>query len=319
LAASDALAPLGPIEPPPEFLPREGHGALEKPYGAARALRRTSGHSGRTSADAGFALLGAYEWEGRAFALTTELDLLPVDGLRVVRPSTVRGVALAAGQDLPVAIARSRFTPRYVERAPGVVVPDGTLEYREVLALTGRRVNAAGVTFLETPARGLVAEGSVFLVERRSSFPSVAEGRRRWIDVSIRDQTLVAYEGTRAAYVTLVSTGQAGLADPSRSTATVRGTFMIHAKHVTATMDGDEDRADSTSLGDVPFVQYFHRGYALHAAYWHDEFGKPRSHGCINLAPVDAAYLFEWTEPSVPPDWHGVVNKERGTPVVIRP
>ena len=69
----------------------------------------------------------------------------------------------------------------------------------------------------------------------------------------------------------------------------------------------------------MPFVQYFHKGYALHGAYWHDDFGKVRSHGCVNLAPKDAAWLFEWTDPSVPRDWHGVLNKDRGTVVYIHP
>jgi lipoprotein-anchoring transpeptidase ErfK/SrfK len=156
-------------------------------------------------------------------------------------------------------------------------------------------------------------------LKKRDSYPSVADGNRKWIDVSINDQTLVAYEGTKAVYVTLVSTGIAGLADPEKAPATVRGTFMVHAKHVTATMDGDEDVADSFSLRDVPFVQYFHKGYALHGAYWHDEFGKVRSHGCINLAPVDAAWLFEWTDPPVPAGWHAALNSERGTAINIHP
>ncbi len=94
---------------------------------------------------------------------------------------------------------------------------------------------------------------------------------------------------------------------------------MIYQKHVSSTMDGDEDQADSYALRDVPFVQYFHKGYALHGTYWHDEFGKIRSHGCVNLSPIDSAWLFEWTDPSVPPDWHGVVNKDRGTVVLVRP
>ncbi|KYF53088.1 hypothetical protein BE08_00505 [Sorangium cellulosum] len=66
----------------------------------------------------------------------------------------------------------------------------------------------------------------------------------------------------------------------------------------------------------MPYTQYFHEGYALHGAYWHDEFGKARSHGCINLAPADAAWLFEWTEPAVPPEWHGALNIEGGGTLV---
>jgi lipoprotein-anchoring transpeptidase ErfK/SrfK len=159
----------------------------------------------------------------------------------------------------------------------------------------------------------------------RDSFPSFATGDRKWVDISIREQSLVAYIGKRPVYATLVSTGR-GAMGPSgpysddameKSSSTVRGTFMIYQKEVSSTMDGDEDQSDSFNLRDVPFVQYFHKGFALHGTYWHDDFGKVRSHGCVNLAPVDAAWLFEWTDPSVPADWHGVVNKERGTVVYI--
>ncbi len=84
-------------------------------------------------------------------------------------------------------------------------------------------------------------------------------------------------------------------------------------------MDGSEDRADSYALLDVPFVQYLHKGFALHGTYWHDEYGRVRSHGCINLAPQDVAWMFEWTDPPVPPHWYHVINRERGTVVYIHP
>ncbi len=59
-------------------------------------------------------------------------------------------------------------------------------------------------------------------------------------------------------------------------------------------------------LRDVPWIQYFSAGFALHGAYWHDVFGIPRSHGCVNLAPIDARLVFMWTDPPIPPGWHGV-------------
>jgi len=153
-------------------------------------------------------------------------------------------------------------------------------------------------------------------VERREDPQGYAAAGKKWIDVSIKKQLLVAWEGTRAVYGTLVSTGRGGMADPEKTTATVRGTFFIRSKHVSGTMDGNEGQ-DSYELHDVPFIQYFHEGYALHGAFWHDEFGKPRSHGCVNLAPTDAAWLFEWTDPIVPPEWHGAVNSEGGTLVWV--
>jgi lipoprotein-anchoring transpeptidase ErfK/SrfK len=64
---------------------------------------------------------------------------------------------------------------------------------------------------------------------------------------------------------------------------------------------------------------YFNEGYALHAAYWHDSFGKPRSHGCINLSPEDARWVFEWSEPQVPEAWHGALSLRDGTLVYVHP
>jgi lipoprotein-anchoring transpeptidase ErfK/SrfK len=65
-------------------------------------------------------------------------------------------------------------------------------------------------------------------------------------------------------------------------------------------------------LRDVPYVQYFEAGYALHVAYWHDVFGVARSHGCINLSPIDGRWIFQWTEPRVPAGWHGVTSGPEG-------
>ena len=100
----------------------------------------------------------------------------------------------------------------------------------------------------------------------------------------------------------------------------MQGTFRIHTKHITVTMDGDE-AGDAFDLRDVPFVQYFNEGYALHAAYWHDDFGTPRSHGCVNLAPLDAAWLFRWTTPEVPKakEWHAGLSTKGGTVVYTHP
>ena len=148
--------------------------------------------------------------------------------------------------------------------------------------------------------------------------PGWANQGRKWIDISILRQSLVAYEGTRPVYATLVSTGADGLGDPKKTHSTVQGAFLVHTKHVSATMDGDEV-GDEFDLRDVPYVQYFHEGYALHAAYWHDEFGTPRSHGCVNLAPQDAAWLFGWSTPEVPEGWHGYLEIHGGTIVYTHP
>jgi lipoprotein-anchoring transpeptidase ErfK/SrfK len=70
-------------------------------------------------------------------------------------------------------------------------------------------------------------------------------------------------------------------------------------------------------LRDVPYVEYFESGYALHAAYWHDVFGKARSHGCVNLAPIDALRVFRWSDPPVPENWHGVLSAQDADGTVV--
>ncbi|HWA77859.1 MAG TPA: L,D-transpeptidase, partial [Polyangiaceae bacterium] len=92
----------------------------------------------------------------------------------------------------------------------------------------------------------------------------------------------------------------------------------IHTKHVSVTMNSEEAGSEF-DLRDVPYVQYFKDNYALHAAYWHDGFGAPRSHGCINLAPLDARWLFHWTDPPVPPAWHGAFSLREGSLIDIVP
>jgi len=137
-----------------------------------------------------------------------------------------------------------------------------------------------------------------------TSLPWFARKKNRWVQVSILSQTLVLWEGETPIYATLVSTGRDGVGDPKTTWSTPTGTFRVYQKHVTTTMDSDV--ADSEfELRDVPWVQYFQGGYALHAAYWHDDFGRPRSHGCINMAPIDARIVFNFTNPDVPEHWHG--------------
>jgi hypothetical protein len=303
---------LGDLSEPPDFLARGQK--LDKPYGVKSPLRFVV-HAGPASADSGFAISKTFLWQDRAFGLTTELDVIALDRVKLVEPSPFHGLELLDGETLPVAFVKDRQVPKYGPGPQGLPVGSGSFGYREGLKLLDGKRQTGGL--LQTRDGSFAPEASLRILPARDSFPSFATGDRKWIDISIRQQTLVAYVGTRAVYATLVSTGRGGMGDPETQNATVRGTFMIYQKEVSSTMDGDEDRSDSFNLRDVPFVQYFHKGYALHGTYWHDDFGKVRSHGCVNLAPQDAAWLFEWTDPSVPADWHGALNKDRGTVVYI--
>ena len=113
--------------------------------------------------------------------------------------------------------------------------------------------------------------------------PSLSvSGDTRWIDVDLTNQRVYAYEGETLVNSFLVSTG-------TWLTPTVTGKYKIYVKYRTANMHGP-----GYSLLDVPYVMYFHKGYGLHGTYWHNNFGTPMSHGCVNLATGDAGWLYNW-------------------------
>lgn len=130
-------------------------------------------------------------------------------------------------------------------------------------------------------------------VQRRTpvqaSIPPISHfSENRWIDVNLTTQTLVAYENDVAIYTTLVSSGL-------YNTPTVTGQFRIYIRYDSQDMSGYHLGYDYY-LEDVPFVQYFHKDFALHGAYWHNNFGTPMSHGCVNLSPSDSQWLYNFAD-----------------------
>jgi hypothetical protein len=132
----------------------------------------------------------------------------------------------------------------------------------------------------------------------------------RWIDVDLDEQVMVAYEGDVAIYATMVSGGR------GRSTPT--GIHRISKKIARTRMKAPDVALGHWDVPDVPFAMRFRKYYAVHGAYWHDGFGKPRSQGCVNLSPRDARFVFEWSEPHVPDGWADARDYDGGTPIRIR-
>ncbi len=104
----------------------------------------------------------------------------------------------------------------------------------------------------------------------------------RWIDVNLSKQRLSAMQGTKVAYSFLVSTGKS-------STPTPKGKYLINSKQRHSRM-----RGVGYDVADVPYTMYFYEGYAIHGAYWHDNFGTPVSHGCVNVPVKLASKVFQW-------------------------
>jgi lipoprotein-anchoring transpeptidase ErfK/SrfK len=117
-----------------------------------------------------------------------------------------------------------------------------------------------------------------------SSKPQVApEGNGvRWIEVNLSEQRVYAWEGDVLMNSFLVSTG-------TWATPTVTGTFKIWHKTPMQAMSGP-----GYYLPDVPYVMYFYKDYGIHGTYWHNNFGTPMSHGCVNLTIPDSQWLYNW-------------------------
>ena len=140
------------------------------------------------------------------------------------------------------------------------------------------------------------------------------------IEISLEDQQLTAYEGERIVLQARISTGVSSSKPPPNGipTDTPLGRFRVQNKMPSRHMGDGELTADldAYELPGVPWVCHFHKdGYALHGTYWHDNFGRVMSHGCVNLRNEDAKWLFRWTIPIIKPgEWYCRGN---GTLLVI--
>ncbi len=176
--------------------------------------------------------------------------------------------------------------------------------YEVVQIYSGREVE--GQTWYLIAPDQWIPERVVGRVMVNTTPPAGVENGR-WIEVNLYEQTLSVYDHGRLRFATLVSTGVAPF-------WTRPGLFQIRARLETETMRGvfEADRSDYYYLEDVPWTMYFDEARALHGAYWHNGFGYPRSHGCVNMALADAHWLFNWAQTG---DWVYVWDPSGETPV----
>ncbi len=250
----------------------------------------------------------------RRYWRTQANGFVPYRSVREVKGSDFHGVTLSRagavdappqGVRLPVGFVMSNRAFAYSPGNNGKIRRGKPAAYHSMFAIVGH-VELSGLGY-EVAADGTYYRSQeITRIDVRPP-PNEVATEEKWIDVDLERQTLVAYEGAAPVFATLVSTGRVtNSLDPLRNFATPTGSFRILSKHLTHTMDGDHAVDGPFSIEDVPYVMYFQLAYAIHSAFWHNSFGRTRSHGCINASPADARWLFQWVTPELPKHWHAV-------------
>ena len=135
-----------------------------------------------------------------------------------------------------------------------------------------------------------------------SEFREKTTGSTQWFDVDVGEQVLIAYRGSSPQFATLISSG--------RGSPTPLGNYPVWAKVASMDMGNQEYEDKPYLVQGVPWVLLFQGHNALHGAYWHDRFGNRKSHGCVNLAPQDARWAFEWATVMMPKGWTGYLPSD---------
>jgi len=258
---------------------------------------------------------------GQGWLLSADLLWLPKEKVSIYPEITFHGVELDAALHLPLAFFRRAGARKFRRTGPGKFErSDASFALHEVVALAEKFEVQRGQRFFQT-AQGddWVREQDAVLPTPRSVTPWGArvgredhtglgpkDPRQTWIEVSVLGGWLLAFEGTRPVFATLISAGRGGIPQEGKNTleisATPVGTFPISGKLATVTLQAPGEYVHS----EVPWTQNFQKPYAIHSAYWHDNWGNLASGGCINVSPIDGKWLFDFTEPKLPRGWHAV-------------
>jgi len=220
------------------------------------------------------------------------LSVLPI--LLVVACGLAGVLAVWPGNVLPAQafilknISHAQMTSTLPAALSGVLKPTYTATftptYTPTYTPTPTFTPTPTYTLTPSPTNTPLPTNTPYPTNTRVPLPTFepGEGGERWIDVDLSEQRVYAYEGLTIVNSFLVSTG-------TWLHPTLTGRFTIYVKLLYTDMNGP-----GYSLKDIPYTMYYYSGYALHGTYWHNNFGVPMSHGCVNLSIPDAGWLFNW-------------------------
>ncbi len=187
-------------------------------------------------------------------------------------PADIPALAALAPTVPPTAVVTANHTPTHIPTYTPTYTPTHTPTHTPASTLTPTVTSRPVTSTAPSPLPTLTLA------------PLSIRGNVRWIDVDLTHQALTAYVGQEPVRTIPVSTGLS-------RTPTPAGQYRIYIK-----LRYDDMSGPDYYLPDVPYTMYFYRGYGLHGTYWHNNFGHPMSHGCINLPTPEAEWLFNWAE-----------------------
>lgn len=261
-----------------------------------------------------------FDANGRTWLVTPDMTLIPKDKVRISELPKLRGIDLSKRGDvkLPLLFTWLNDSNIFQLGADGKLhKSDKQLARHSFASTTTKQMMGPGGLYWELSDGGWLPYRDVSLIRPSKRRPRGLAANEKWVEVRVTWGYLIAYRGDKPVYVTAISPGIDGIA--ARSHATARGRHYVDWKLISADMSGT-DKQQFWLVDEVPWVQYYKGNFAFHGAWWHNDFGRPKSHGCVNISPPDAKHLFEWMDPPLPQGWYAASAhwRVKGTLIYIR-
>lgn len=229
---------------------------------------------------------GVVENEGQVWYMINYGQYVPASSIQLINDSEFAGVEVTKQPERPFGWMLVDFQP---SREPGAEPIPGTPRLtRYTFFQVYDAIKADdGWIWYNIGGGYWMRQTYVSLVEVSPRPEGVGE-HDYWVEIDLYEQRFAAYEGDRMVYAGLVSSGL-------NRWPTNEGLFQVWSRHTETKMSGAEGRIDYYFVEDVPHTMFFDNDIALHGAYWHDRFGYKHSHGCVNMPPRDAEWIFNWS------------------------
>lgn len=231
---------------------------------------------------------GQVETNGQTWYAINPGQYVPADDLRLVDTPEFHGVEVTVQPERPFGWIVQEVVPS--DEPDGEPNPENAkLERFTFFQVFDAVIGDEDWIWYHIGGNRWIRQTYVSLVDI-SAPPDDIGANEYWVEVDLYEQTFAAYEGSRMVYAGLVSSGL-------NRWPTYEGLFQVFSRHLQTRMSGAEGQVDYYNIEDVPYTMYFDRTneIALHGAYWHDRYGYKHSHGCVNMPPRDAEWIYYWS------------------------